>query len=164
MKEYSQIQSSGRNHRVGIQFVKWAIQTLWERGSKSSVGNKDLRPSASVHIDANVLPKDILSQLDDAMASKIYFIYTGPVQLEHDDEVSIIDKLMEDAEKLHQYLPIVLSVGIRTLLTKVTKQEMHEIADVLSDPNDKRQAQIIQQYDLGIFKVYINILTCLLSV
>ena len=157
VKEYSQNQASGRSHRVGIQFVKWAIQTLWERGSKSAVRNKDLRPCASVHIDANVVPKDILSQLDDAMASKIFFIYTGPTQLEHEDEVSIIDELMEDAEKLHKYLPVLLSLGVRTLLLRVTKQQMLEMADALSDPNDKRQAQVLYQYDLGIVFMFCDI-------
>ena len=56
-KEFCSQTLSGRSNRIGVNFVRWAIQTLWERSGSSSSQKKDLRPSAIVHIDANVEPK-----------------------------------------------------------------------------------------------------------
>jgi hypothetical protein len=57
VKEFSSKKQSGRSNRIGVNFVKWAIQTLWERSGSSSSHKKDQRPTAVVHIDANVEPK-----------------------------------------------------------------------------------------------------------
>jgi hypothetical protein len=153
VKEFSNQSHSGRSNQIGVKFVKWCIQTLWERSGKSckAQGKKDLRPCAIVHIDANVLPDDILPQLDAPMHNKMYFIYTGQTPLEHPDELELIDQMLDDAVKLHEYLPVLLSMGLDAFLPRITQVQLTDISDVLANPKDKRQGQIILQYDI-IFK------------
>ena len=120
---------------------------MWERSGSASKLRKELRPSAIIHIDANVMPDDILEQLDPAMRDKIYFIYTGKDPLEHPDLLELIDQLKEDSMKLHLFLPDLLSMGIETLLARVPPSVVKEMKDILPKPNDKRAAQVFFSYD-----------------
>ena len=146
MKEFS-LSQNGRTNQIGPKFVKWGLQTLWERSGSASRVNKDLRPSAIIHIDANVMPEDILKHLDPAMKDKIYFIYTGLSPLEHPDELDLIDQMLEDSKKLYSYLPVLLSMGIATLLARVPNDVVKELKDYLPKPNDRRAAQVLFCYD-----------------
>ena len=130
MKEFS-LNADTRTHQIGSKFLKWGITTLWERGSKASLGQKDLRPAASIHIDANVMPADILKQLDSPTGSKLYFIYTGAKQMNHEDDIAIIDELLDDAILLHKYLPVLLALGVDTLLRRISKSDMSKIGHLL---------------------------------
>ena len=150
VKEFS-LNPDSRSHQIGAKFLKWGITTLWERGTKASKGQKDVRPSASMHIDANVLPDDILKQLDNPMASKVYFIYTGFEPMNHDDELDIIDDLLEDSVRLHKYLPVLIALGTQTLLRRVDKSDMLRLRQHLKDPTDRRHGQILYQYECGEF-------------
>ena len=153
MKEFSNQTQSSRSNQIGVKFVKWCIQTLWERSGKASKGQnkKDLRPCAIVHIDANVLPEDILPHLDPPMVNKLYFIFTGQTPLEHPEEMQLIDEMLEDSLKLHEYLPVLYGMGLDALLPRITQAQLADISDVLNNPKDKREGQIILQYD-NIFK------------
>ena len=46
-----------------------------------------------------------------------------------------------------QFLPDLLSLGVDTLLAKVTSLEMEDLAAVLKKPDDKRDGQVVAQYD-----------------
>ena len=85
------------------------------------------------------------------MHNKIYFKYSGPTPLENDDELDIIDEMIDDGPKLHEYLPVLYALGISALLPRVTPAQREEISYALSDPKDKRQAQILIQY-INVFK------------
>ena len=85
------------------------------------------------------------------MHDKIYFNYSGPTPLENDDELDIIDEMIDDGPKLHEYLPVLYALGISALLPRVTPAQREEISYALSDPKDKRQAQILIQY-INVFK------------
>ena len=146
VKEFS-LDSCARSNQIGPKFVKWALQTLWERSGSANRMKKDLRPSAIVHIDANVMPHDILKSLDPGMRDKIYFIYTGKHPLEHPDSIELIDKMLKDSELLYFYLPVLLSMGIETLLSRVPNSVVKEFHDILPKPNDRRAAQVFFSYD-----------------
>ena len=155
MKEFS-LNADTRTHQIGSKFLKWGITTLWERGSKASLGQKDLRPAASIHIDANVMPADILKQLDSPTGSKLYFIYTGAKQMNHEDDIAIIDELLDDAILLHKYLPVLLALGVDTLLRRISKSDMSKIGHLLKDRTDRRHGQILFQYELGrLFRIFV---------
>ena len=85
------------------------------------------------------------------MHDKIYFNYSGPTPREHEDEIEIIDEMIDDAPKLNEYLPVMYALGITALLPRVTPAQREEIAYALSNPKDKRQAQILIQYS-NVFK------------
>ena len=81
-----------RSHQVGIKFLNFAINTLWEGSAKITKG-KDLVPKAVVHIDGNVLPDEVLSQLGSS-SDKIVFMYTGKTALHHEDENTLCDEMI----------------------------------------------------------------------
>ena len=138
--------------------MKWAIQTLWERSGKAAkttgntTGKERFRPNAICHVDANVLPSQITQYLDEAMKDKLYYIYTGQTPLQHPDELDIIDQMLEDAEKLYKYKPVLLAMGVETLLTKVPSLIVKELKDVLPKANCRRSAQVIYNF-VNVFKV-----------
>jgi hypothetical protein len=53
---------------------------------------------------------------------------------------------------LFQYLPVVLSMGIDALLPKVTELEMETYESILKKPGDKREGQLLANYD-RVFKM-----------
>ena len=89
------------------------------------------------------------------MHDKIYFNYSGPTPLEHEDENDLIDEMMNDATKLHEYLPVLYALGVIALLPRVTPAQRESIAYALSNPKDKREAQIIMQYS-NVFKACLS--------
>ena len=55
---------------IGVKFLQWAITALWERsGSVSTV--KDNKPTAVVHLDANILPSQLETPLGKHIAMLI---------------------------------------------------------------------------------------------
>ena len=86
------------------------------------------------------------------MKDKLYFIYTGQTPLQHPDELDLIDQMLEDAEKLYKYKPVMLAMGVETLLTKVPTPLVKELKDLLPKANCRRSAQVIYNYD-NVFKV-----------
>ena len=129
-----------------MKFVKWSIQTLWERSGKDSMGKKNVRPSGVVFIDANVLPHQILPHLGKELSDKIFFAYTGEKAMEHMEEIEIIEEMLEDSLKLYEYKPVMLALGCETMLSKVTRPQLSEISDYLAKPGDKRRGQVIHSY------------------
>ena len=81
------------------------------------------------------------------MRDKIYFIFTGESPLDHPDEIELIEQILEDSQKLFQYKPVLLSMGIATLLEKVPPAVIKDLKDVLPKQNDKRAAQILFNFD-----------------
>ena len=79
---------------VDIKFLIWCVKTLWEQSGKAVKGKEDatLKPIAVAHIDANIVPSDIVKQLDGPMFSKLKLIYTGPTPMMHEDENELIGK------------------------------------------------------------------------
>ena len=84
------------------------------------------------------------------MRDKIYFIFTGEAPLDHPDEIQLIEQMLDDSLKLFHYKPVLLSIGIATLLEKVPPAVVKELKDVLPKPNDKRAAQVLYCHE----KVY----------
>ena len=147
MKEFSQ-QKGSRSSQIDVKFLQWLIQTLWERSGKASKGKENLKPNAVAHIDANALPEDILSQLPAPMHNKIHFLFTGMTPLHHDDEVELIDEMLSDSLKLHEYLPVLFALANTDIIPKVPPPYVDSLGDVLKSPRDgKREAQVIFQYD-----------------
>ena len=151
VREFSCQKSSGRSNQIGVKFVQWCIQTLWERSGKDTVNKKNVRPSAVVHIDGNVLPKDVLPQIGKALEDKIFFVYTGQIPLEHPDEIDIIEEMLVISEKLYEYKPVLLSIGVEALLPKVTPEQLRDISDYLTKPINKRHGQVVHSY-INLFK------------
>lgn len=148
MKEFSSGNTGSRSNQIGVKFVEWGIKTLWERsGTSNAAGNKDLRPTSIIHIDANVVPQDILKHLRQPLHDKLYFIYTGHIPMEHDEEMDIIDEMLDDSLKLYEYKPVMLAMGVATLLQRISRAELAELSEVLQNPNDKRAGQVIFSYD-----------------
>ena len=124
---------------------------MWERSGKICKGNdgKVLKPNAVVHIDANIMPEDILPQLGASMASKLKLLYTGQTPLCHPDENELIEEMLQDALKLHEYLPVLLGLAVDAILPKVVRSytESEDMEDVLAKPGDLREGQLVFQYD-----------------
>ena len=112
---------------------------------------KNVRPAAVCHIDANITPEQLLPHLGEELEDKIYFVYTGGVPMDHPQDIDIIEKMMEDAEKLFEYKPVLLSMGCDALMHQVTSEEVAEISDLLKNPKCKRQGQVLHDY-IQLFK------------
>ena len=69
--------------------------------------------------------------------------------MNHENDIAIIDELLDDAILLHKYLPILLSLGVDTLLRRISKSDMSKIGHLLKDRTDRRHGQILFQYELG---------------
>ena len=153
MKEFCAKKQPSRSTLIDIKFLKWAIGTLWEcsgKGSGSKADGKVIKPAAVVHIDANLLPEDIMDDLGLPMASKMKFLYTGETPMQHPDDNDLIAEILEDlAPKLHGYLPVLYRLAILAILPVVPRSyyESEELEDVLAKSGDKREGQLLFQYD-----------------
>jgi hypothetical protein len=103
------------------KFLERATKTIWERSSKN-VNKKDIRPCGTVHIDANIVPSDVLKDLDDATATKIGFNYTGPDALDHPDELELVENILRKSKEAFQFLPVLASLGQSCVLPKISKE------------------------------------------
>ena len=108
---------------------------------------KVLRPSAVVHLDGNIKPSDVAEKLGGPMMSKIKFNFTGDKKIEHPNETKLIDEILELAVELHNYLPVLLSWGVETILPRVSSAEVAQLEGVLKMKGDRREGQIIKNYD-----------------
>ena len=108
---------------------------------------KEIRPNAVVHLDGNIVPEDVAEHLGPAMMSKMKFNFTGKTPLQHPEEILVIDDMLEAALKLYEYLPVVLSWGVDAVLPKVTPTEVAGLDDVLLKKKDRREGQLIRNYD-----------------
>ena len=154
VKEFSAKKQSARSSQIDVRFLKWCISTLWERSGKAvSTKQEDeketLKPNAVVHIDANILPEDIEKELGKAMYSKVKLIYTDQTPMMHAEETELIEEMFENAKKLFEYLPVLYSLGVAAILPLVPPSYTmsEEMEDVLRVPGDKREAQLLYQYD-----------------
>ena len=86
------------------------------------------------------------------MASKVKFLYSGSTPL--DDDPEIIEELLNDSLALHEFLPNLLSFGVLDVMPSVPKDYYQiELAGVTATPNEKRESQIIYQYD-NLYKTF----------
>ena len=153
VKEFSAKKQPARSTQIDINFLKWAIATLWEcsgKGSGTKTDGSVIKPAAVVHIDANLLPEDIIDDLGLPMASKMKFLYTGETPMQHPDDTDLIAEILgELAPQLHIYLPVLYRLAILAILPVVPRSyyESEELEDVLAKPGDKREGQLLYQYD-----------------
>ena len=153
VKEFSAKKLPARSTQIDIKFLKWAIATLWEcsgKGSGTKADGSVIKPAAVVHIDANLLPEDILDDLGPPMASKMKFLYTGETPMQHPDDNDLIAEILEElAPQLHIYLPVLYRLAILAILPVVPRSyyESEEMEDVLAKAGDKREGQLLYQYD-----------------
>ena len=77
--------------------------------------------------------------------SKLKCIYTGDTPIEDDCEV--IETMIEEAHNFSTYLPVILAWGVDTVLPVVKPAEIAEYTGILKKPGDKREAQVIKNYD-----------------
>ena len=63
---------------IDVKYLQFCVPLLWEPSQKRVKG-KNFKPCAVVHIDANIKPDDVNTQLGHPVYSKIKFLYTGEV-------------------------------------------------------------------------------------
>ena len=122
VKEFCTTRQPARSSLVDIKFLMWCIKTLWEQSGKAVKGkdaDNTLKPITVAHIDANIMPKDIIDKMDGPMYSKLKLIYTGPTPMAHENEDTMLAQLISDADKLHDYLPVLFKLGVATILPPV---------------------------------------------
>ena len=85
VKEFSVKKMSSRSNTIDGRFLGAAVEALWERALKG-VRGKIARPDAVIHVDGNLVPKDLKPYMKEATWNKIRFNYTRPDPLEHEHE------------------------------------------------------------------------------
>ena len=112
------------------------VKVLWEQNG-SRVSNKVYIPRNVVHISANIDPKEIT--LQGANESKVKFVATGSKRLHHDQKLKLQQEMEDAARKLHQYLPVLASIGLKAVITKVRDEELLAYNGILKVDNDERE-------------------------
>ena len=75
------------------------------------------------------------------------FLATGEEPLQHDDQMEIVQRILKNATKLYQFLPITLGLGVSAVMPRITSQELRDLSSVLKKPGDDRQGQLVRNYD-----------------
>ena len=77
--------------------------------------------------------------------SRLKCIYTGDQPIEDDFEV--IEKIIEEAHAFSSFLPVIMAWGVDSVLPVVKPTEINDYTGILKKSGDKREAQIIKNYD-----------------
>jgi hypothetical protein len=121
-----------------------SIQMVWERLGRQ-IREKYQPVNAVVLVDANMSPEDI--RLEYANESKVIFIATGSTPLMHDRRLELCQEMEDLARELYSYLPVLLGMGLNTMLKRVTDAETAVYDGLLKKDRDDREAQVFLHYD-----------------
>ena len=121
-----------------------AIPMVWERLGRT-VRQTHQTVNAVVLVDANMGPEDI--RLTGANESKVVFIATGSTPLEHKNRMKLCQEMENLARELFLYLPVLLGLGLSTMLGRITDLELEAYDGSLKNDGDDREGQIFLNYD-----------------
>ena len=121
-----------------------AIPMVWE-GLGRNIRGKEQDVNAVVMIDANLHPDDI--RLDNANDSKVTFIATGSIPLEHERLMALCQEMEDLARELHQYLPVILGLGLCNMKKPISDFELAGYSGILKNKKDQREGQVLLNYD-----------------
>ena len=120
------------------------IPMVWERLGRT-VRQTHQGVNAVVLVDANMGPEDI--HLTGANESKVVFLATGSTPLQHKKRMELCQEMENLARELYSYLPVILGLGLNTMLKRITDSEMEAFDGVLKKDGDDREGQIFLNYD-----------------
>ena len=117
---------------------------VWERlGKETKQGFKYV--NAPVLIEANLHPDDI--KFTTANDSKVIFIATGSTPLEHKRMMKLCKDIEDLGRELHSYLPVLIGLGLKTMLTVITDEGREAYDGILRTDGDPREGQVFINYD-----------------
>ena len=117
-----------------------AIQMVWERLGRR-VRDQYQPVDAVVLVDANLSPEDI--RLDHANESKVIFVATGSTPLQHDRRLELCQEIEDLSRELYTFLPVLLGLGLSTMLKRITDTELATYDGLLRNDRDDREGQVI---------------------
>ena len=144
--EFDDVVKPERSTEIDLKFLKAVIQIVWE-GCTKRVNGKELSPKAAIFIDANSTPEKIVPYSEGPTAAKVPFLYAGSEPLVHERIGEIITTILSMATDLYKFKPVFLSLGVSTVLPKVTDDELPDIIPVMKNKKDLREAQIYANYN-----------------
>ena len=121
-----------------------AIPMVWERLGRT-VRQTNQNVNAVVLVDANMGPEDI--RLTGANESKVSFVATGSTPLKHARRMELCQAMENLGRELHAYLPVLLGLGLCTMLNRITDLELAAYDGILKTDGDDREGQILLNYD-----------------
>ena len=127
-----------------MDVLNQAIKMVWEQLGRQ-VRDKYQDVNAVLLIDANMSPEDI--RLDHANESKVIFLATGSTPLQHRNKLKLCQEMEDLARELYTFLPVLLGLGLNTMLQKVTDAETEKYDGILRTDRDDREAQVLLNYD-----------------
>ena len=130
--------------KAHVEILNLAIKMVWEQLGRQ-VRDKYQAVNAVLLIDANMSPEDI--RLDHANESKVIFLATGSSPLQHRKKLQLCQEMEDLARELYTYLPVLLGLGLNTMLKKVTDAETEVYDGILRTDRDDREAQVLLNYD-----------------
>ena len=141
MKEFSCSVEGYRSTDVDFNFLKRMVGALWE-GSSRRVKSKLVKPAGALFVDSNSSPGQILPHMG-ALADKIKFLCTGFQPLDHENKMELVAKLLAEGYNLYNYLPVHMGILMNSVFPKITDLEMGEVRELLKNPKDDREGQIV---------------------
>ena len=115
------------------------VKVLWEQNSRH-VNNKLCVPRNVVHISANITPSEI--KLDGANESKVKFVASGSKPLHHATKLKLTDEMEKAATELHKYLPVLAGIGIKSVIPRITDEELLAFNGILKVEGDEREGSL----------------------
>ena len=117
---------------------------VWERlGRTVRQTHQDV--NSVVLIDANMGPEDI--RLSGANESKVIFVATGSTPLQHSKRMELCQEMENLARDLYKYLPVILGLGLCSMLKRITDPQMEAYDGILKVDGDDREGQVLLNYD-----------------
>ena len=144
--EFADCVKPAKSTEIDLQWLKSLIQIVWESCVKR-VNGKELSPKAAIFIDANSTPEKIIPYLEGPTAAKVAFLYAGSEPLAHEQIGVIITTILTLAMDLYKFKSVFLSLGVFTVLPKVTDAELPDIIPLMKNKKDLREAQIYCNYN-----------------
>ena len=127
-----------------MDVLNQAIKMVWEQLGRQ-VRDKYQDVNAVLLIDANMSPADI--RLDHANESKVIYLATGSSPLQHRNKLRLCQEMEDLARELYTFLPVLLGLGLSTMLKKVTDAETETYDGILRTDRDDREGQVLRNYD-----------------
>ena len=120
------------------------IPMVWEQlGKDCKTGFRHV--NAPVMIEGNLHPDDI--KFTTANNTKCIFVATGSTPLKHKNMMKLCKEVEELGRELHLYLPVLIGLGLKTMLDVVTDDELEVYEGILRKDGDPREGQVMVNYD-----------------
>ena len=75
------------------------------------------------------------------------FLASSETPLQHKQQKALARKILENATELHKFKPILLGLGVSSVMTEINDEALNDLAGFLKKPNDSRQGQLLFNYD-----------------